>query len=109
VRAAMGAQFSLPIVSGVSSREAAAALGAAGLQLVAADPSGSELPPSIDLTCPTALLVGNEGSGLPDALLSSAAHRVRIPMAGGVSSLNVHAAAAVLLYEAWRQRGFRIA
>ena len=107
VRAAMGAQFSLPIVSGVASRDAAAALRSAGLQLVAADPSGSELPSSIDLARPSALLVGNEGAGLPDALLRAAAHRVRIPMAGGVSSLNVHAAAAVLLYEARRQRGFR--
>jgi TrmH family RNA methyltransferase len=107
VRAAMGAQFSLPIVVGVAATEAAAALRSAGLRLVAADPAGAELPIAIDLTRPTALLVGNEGAGLPDALLRAADHRVRIPMSGGVSSLNVHAAAAALLYETRRQRGFR--
>lgn len=107
VRAAMGAQFRLPIVPGILSRETATALRSAGLQLVAADPLGSDPPPSIDLARPTAILVGNEGAGLPDDLLRTASHRVRIPMAGGLSSLNVHAAAAVLLYEARRQRGFR--
>jgi len=51
-----------------------------------------------------ALLVGNEGAGLPEEIERSADARIRIPMASGVESLNAAAAAAVLFYEAARQR-----
>jgi len=50
------------------------------------------------------LLVGNEGTGLPEEVERSADVRIRIPMAHGVDSLNAAAAAAVLFYEAARQR-----
>jgi TrmH family RNA methyltransferase len=50
------------------------------------------------------LLVGNEGAGLPEEIERSADARIRIPMASGVESLNAAAAAAVLFYEAARQR-----
>ena len=61
----------------------------------------------VDLSLPTVLLLGSEAAGLPDDLLRAARRRVRIPMAQGVESLNVHAAAASLLYEVARQRDFR--
>src|SRR5262249_56989031 len=51
-----------------------------------------------------ALLIGNEGAGLPEEIERSADARIRIPMAGGVESLNAAAAAAILFYEAARQR-----
>jgi TrmH family RNA methyltransferase len=51
-----------------------------------------------------ALLVGNEGAGLPEEVERSADARVRIPMSSGAESLNAAAAAAVLFYEAARQR-----
>jgi TrmH family RNA methyltransferase len=51
-----------------------------------------------------ALLVGNEGAGLPEEIERSADARIRIPLASGVESLNAAAAAAVLFYEAARQR-----
>jgi TrmH family RNA methyltransferase len=50
------------------------------------------------------LLVGNEGAGLPEEVERSAEARIRIPMSSGVESLNAAAAAAVLFYEAARQR-----
>src|SRR6266850_1694321 len=53
---------------------------------------------------PVALLVGNEGAGLPEEIERSADVRIRIPMSGGIESLNAAAAAAVLFYEAARQR-----
>jgi len=53
---------------------------------------------------PVALLVGNEGAGLPEEVERSADARIRIPMSGGIESLNAAAAAAVLFYEAARQR-----
>jgi TrmH family RNA methyltransferase len=49
-------------------------------------------------------LVGNEGAGLPEEVERSADARIRIPMASGIESLNAAAAAAVLFYEAARQR-----
>lgn len=56
---------------------------------------------------PTALLVGNEGAGLPEEVVHAADERIHIPMATGVESLNAAAAAAVLFYEAYRQRSRR--
>lgn len=105
VRAAMGAHFTLPVAC-AGTAECLLGLRSAGLQLVATDPGGSDRPTDIDLVRPTAIIVGNEGAGLPDGILAAAARRARIPMARGVSSLNVHAAAVTLLYEAARQRGF---
>ncbi|HEV8702891.1 MAG TPA: RNA methyltransferase [Candidatus Polarisedimenticolia bacterium] len=105
VRAAMGTQFTLPAVS-CTTTECLREARAAGRHLVAADPGATEPPIGVDLVRPTVLLVGNEGAGLPREVLDAADRRVRIPMAPGVSSLNVHAAAVALLYEAARQRGF---
>jgi len=106
VRAGMGAQFSLPIAT-AGVRPFLDLLGPAGLQLIAADRGGRDTPSEVDLSLPTVLLLGSEAAGLPDALLRAARRRVRIPMAQGVESLNVHAAAASLLYEVARQRDFR--
>jgi RNA methyltransferase, TrmH family len=61
-------------------------------------------PWEIDWCQPVALLVGNEGAGLPEEVERSADASIRIPMASGVESLNAAAAAAVLFYEAARQR-----
>lgn len=105
VRAAMGASFTLPIVETTASEALEALLGA-GLAIVATDPAGERTPSEIDLAAPTAIVVGNEGAGLPATILKAASARVRIPMAAGVESLNVHAAAVTLLYEVARQRSF---
>lgn len=61
-------------------------------------------PWEVDWCQPVALLVGNEGAGLPEEVERSADARIRIPMASGIESLNAAAAAAVLFYEAARQR-----
>jgi TrmH family RNA methyltransferase len=53
---------------------------------------------------PLAIAVGNEGAGLSAALLAHADTRITIPMPGGMESLNAAAAAAVVLFEAVRQR-----
>ena len=57
-----------------------------------------------NLTGPLALVVGGEGGGLPDALVASADVQVTIPMTPPVESLNVSVAAALLVFEARRQR-----
>jgi RNA methyltransferase, TrmH family len=57
-----------------------------------------------DLTGAVAIVVGSEAEGLSDAWRGPGVEAVRIPMTGRADSLNVSATAAVLLYEAWRQR-----
>jgi RNA methyltransferase, TrmH family len=71
---------------------------------VHSDSTAPLLPWQVDWCQPVALLVGNEGAGLPEEVERSADARIRIPMASGVESLNAAAAAAVLFYEAARQR-----
>ena len=71
---------------------------------VARERLGMKFPEAEDIvavelgTGPRALLLGTEGPGLPATLLARAHHRVRIPMAGGVDSLNVGAASAIALH-----------
>ena len=105
VRSAMGAHARLPVLPG-SADPALAALRRAGFLIVAADPGQGNRPDDINLTRKSVLLLGGEGSGLPASILEAASERVRIPMTAAASSLNVGAAAAILLYEIQRQRGF---
>ncbi len=77
------------------------------LQVLAATMFGSGTTQSLweaDLTQPTLLLLGNEGSGLSSTWIQQADGVVHIPMADGVESLNVGMAGGILLYEARRQR-----
>ncbi len=104
-RAAMGTLFTLPVVAIPAARFLEVVRGTR-FQLVATVPAGTESPDATDLVGPIVLMLGNEGAGLPRHLMERATRRVRIPMAPGVTSLNVHAAAAALLYEVARQRGF---
>lgn len=76
-----------------------------GMAVVAAQPGpGAADYRTLDLTRPTALLLGTELEGLSDEAVAAADHHVAIPMQGAVTSLNVSVAAAVILYEAERQR-----
>lgn len=76
-----------------------------GLQLVAATEKGADDYRSVDFVGPTLLLMGAEDTGVSPELLRLCDRGARIPVRGSVQSLNVSAAAAVLLYEAVRQRG----
>jgi TrmH family RNA methyltransferase len=127
LRASAGAALHLPILPGMSLAILLTQLKIANVRTLAT--SVHEAPPStssnvgaqyialhpaeiapplspweVDWCEPVALLVGNEGSGLPEEIERSADARIRIPMASGVESLNAAAAAAVLFYEAARQR-----
>ena len=132
LRASAGAALHLPILAGMSLAILLMQLKLAGVHTLASTVHGAEAvgarfsasqssdaaPPlfapwEVDWCQPVALLVGNEGAGLPEELERSAEVRVRIPMASGVDrfavthkvdSLNAAAAAAVLFYEAARQR-----
>ncbi len=103
VRASKGTVFSVPVAS-ASSAEVLDWIAAHGLQLVAATPDATQLVAETDLTGPTAIAVGAEQTGLPADWLDRAAIQVRIPMFGRADSLNVSTSAAIITYEAVRQR-----
>ena len=105
LRGAMGSAFRLPVVPATLDETLGAARGR-GVRVVALALGGAPME-QIDLTAPTALLVGSEGSGLPRALLDGADAVLTIPMREPVASLNVAVAAAVALYEGRRQRQSR--
>ncbi|HEY9887119.1 MAG TPA: RNA methyltransferase [Candidatus Obscuribacterales bacterium] len=75
-----------------------------GCQILATAATGAVPYWEVDLTQPTVLLLGNEGAGLSAEAIATANQIVAIPMMNGVESLNVGVAAAVILFEAVRQR-----
>jgi RNA methyltransferase, TrmH family len=103
VRASKGTVFAVPVASAPAAEVLAWATGRS-LTLVAAAPDGDVLPTEADLSGPTAIVVGSEAHGLPAIWLERADTRVRIPMFGRADSLNVATSAAILVYEAVRQR-----
>jgi len=104
LRGAMGSAFRLPHVLVADTSEVLDRLAARGVRTLAADAEATADYDAVDLKAPVAVLVGNEGAGLPADVLARASVRVRIPMAPPVESLNVAVAAGVLLFEAARQR-----
>jgi TrmH family RNA methyltransferase len=111
LRASAGAALHLPLLSGMALPILLAQLRATGIQSLASSSRESSdsqqpllAPWQVDWRQPVALLIGNEGAGLPEEIERSAEARIRIPMSSQVESLNAAAAAAVLFYEAARQR-----
>jgi len=76
-----------------------------GLWVYALDPGASKPFTALDLRGPVALVLGGEGKGVRPGVLDACDDRAAIPMRGRVASLNVSAAAAIVLFEAVRQRG----
>ncbi len=106
LRGSMGSAFRVPHFRGVSIEAALDALDARAVTVLATSPDGERRYDEADLRGPVALVVGSEGAGLPALVLERAAARLRVPLAGHVESLNVGVAAALVLFEAARQRGF---
>jgi RNA methyltransferase, TrmH family len=104
LRASAGSIFAVPVVSEPDASTAVAALGEAGLQVLATTVDGEVSLDDADLSAPTAWLFGPEARGLPSDLAGMATHRVRIPMPGNAESLNVASAAAICLYQSARLR-----
>jgi RNA methyltransferase, TrmH family len=108
LRASAGAALHLPIVTGMALGILLTQLKVMGIRTVAScahdEGVGLMAPWEVAWREPIALLVGNEGAGLPEEVVRAAEGRIHIPMATRVESLNAGAAAAVVLYEAFRQR-----
>lgn len=106
VRASIGTIFSVPVIE-TTTAEALAWLTQHNIRLVATTPHAQALYTEVDLTKGTAIVLGTEQYGLSGEWLDRAEMKVRIPMMGQADSLNVSAAATILLYEALRQRGWQ--
>jgi TrmH family RNA methyltransferase len=104
VRASRGAVFSVPIVE-CDNASALEWLKGRGMRLLAASPAGRQVYTDADLSGPLAIAVGTEDAGLSDFWMGNADEIVKIPMRGKINSLNVSVSAALILYEAVRQRG----
>jgi TrmH family RNA methyltransferase len=107
VRASAGSLFHVPVVLGGEPVKVLERLGAAGLGRFGTVPRGGDSPDAVNLSAPAAIVLGNEAHGLPNALDAQLDGRLTIPMAGRTNSLNVGMVAAILCFEAARQRRVR--
>jgi len=104
LRASAGLWFQVPMTTSSDLPMTLQQYRQQGFQLIATVPTASKIYWDVDLSIPTLLLMGNEGAGLSPALAALADYEVTIPLSPGVESLNVAIAAALILYEAKRQR-----
>ena len=104
LRGAMGSTFRLPVVDAGAPAAAIAAARAHGAGVLAAAPRGGVPLHECDLLGSWFVLIGGEGGGLPGGTSELADARVTVPMRPGVESLNAAVAAALVAYEARRQR-----
>ena len=103
IRSSIGAIFSVPCVA-CSSEECIDFLKSKDIRILTAQLQDSELYYDTDMKCGTAIVMGTEATGLTDAWRKAADAHIRIPMLGKLDSLNVSVSAAILLFEAVRQR-----
>ena len=103
IRASLGTIFSMPLAAGPTA-EVLPWLRRHGLAVFAARVDAGIDYTEVDFTRPTAIVLGSEATGLSDAWHGGDVTAVRLPMQGIADSLNISAAAAVLFYEARRQR-----
>jgi TrmH family RNA methyltransferase len=103
LRASAGSVFRIPLLA-ASEGDAFARLREAGVKMIVTTVHGAQPADLVDLTGPVALLIGNEGNGVPAYIAAHADVTITIPCPGPVESLNAAVATSVLLYEASRQR-----
>jgi TrmH family RNA methyltransferase len=103
VRASAGSIFRLPVLA-ATLNECLSNLRESGMRILTTTVQEGEPADLVNFTGPLALLIGNEGSGVPQEIAVHADSRVTIPCPGPVESLNAAVAASVLLYEISRQR-----
>ena len=103
IRSSVGAAFTVPCVA-CSSEECIDFLKQSNINILTAQLQDSRLYYDTDMTCGTAIVMGTEHDGLTDQWRQAADAHIRIPMLGRIDSLNVSVSAAILMFEAVRQR-----
>ena len=107
VRAAAGSLYRVRLLFAGSPEDAAEKLRAHGRQIICTSPYAEKLFYDADMAHRTALVIGNEANGVCEELQNAADVNVKLPMEGTIESLNAAVAAAVVMYEAVRQRHMR--
>ena len=105
VKTSAGALYHLPVCKVDNLQQALQFLRDSGFTVLAATEHATHNYTEVDMTAPTAIVMGSEEKGIYEGNLRICSHQVRIPMSGVIESLNVSVAAGVMLYEAVRQRG----
>ena len=103
IRSSIGGIFTVPVAA-ASSEETITWLKKKGIRIYTAQLQDSEWYYDTDMSCGTAIVMGTEATGLTDMWRKAADAHIRIPMLGRLDSLNVSVSAAILMYEAVRQR-----
>lgn len=106
IRSSIGCLFSVPIAS-ASSQEAISWLNQQHISIYCTYLKASEPYHTVDYTKPSAIVMGTESTGLSEAWVKNSSRNIVIPMQGKIDSMNVSTAAAVVVFEARRQRGFK--
>lgn len=104
IKTSAGAAFKMPICKVDHIKDAVFQLQAEEIQIVAATEKTDNLIYSIDLTKPTAIIMGSEDRGINPSILRIVDHKAKLPLLGEIESLNVSVACGAFLYEATRQR-----
>lgn len=104
VRSSMGSIFRLPFLVNQDIERAVNKLQTLGYKIWATSAAGSISFWEVDFSKSSAVILGQEGGGLPENLIKTAQGSIIIPMKSGVESLNVAMATGLIVYEAWRQK-----
>jgi RNA methyltransferase, TrmH family len=104
IRSTMGAIYRMPFVYVDDFTEAINQVKKQGIEIYAAHLSATAFYDEIDYKDKTAIMIGNEANGLSDEISKLSDKYIKIPMAGNVESLNAAIAAAILMYEVYKQR-----
>ena len=104
VKTSAGALNYIPVCRDMKLLDAIKYLKDSGMQVVACSEHGTTMPAEVDFSGPTVIVMGSEEEGITREILKISDHISSIPMKGEISSLNVGSAAAMILYEATRQR-----
>ena len=104
IKTSAGAAFKVPIAKVDHIKDAIFQFQAADIQIVAATEKTDHLVYDVDLTKPTAIIMGSEDKGIHPSILKLSTHSVKLPLLGEIASLNVSVACGAILYEVCRQR-----
>jgi len=107
IRSSIGCIFTMPIVTG-TSEETIEWLHAKKIKSFGTALTAKQFYHESDFTQPAAIIMGSEASGLSETWLKAADTLVKIPMSGKIDSMNVSTSAAIVIFEALRQRGFSL-
>ncbi len=104
IKTSAGAAFKMPICKVDHIKDAIFQFQANDIQLVAATEKTDTLIYDLDLTLPTAIIMGSEDRGINPSILKIVTHKAKLPLMGDIESLNVSVACGALLYEVVRHR-----